>query len=160
PEKGSQLFLWDAPQHNEPRPGPPLWHVDSPNQASEREFVSNARVSQEVRAGRVVMRDFDFRKHPSFKLIGDTPALGTMEDKLEQYVYAPGAFKAIQAKAADAQGGAQAGGDEKAGWLDDAKHNLIEKADEKVTALVNDEVTELLNKALKDVAGKFATDVA
>lgn len=155
PEKGSKLVFWDAPQHNEPRQGLPLRYVDKPNQASEIEFVSQVRISEEVRPGKVTVRDFDFRRTPSFKLIGDTPALGTFEDKLEQYVYSPSAFKVVQSKAE-----AIASGGNKAGLFDDAKNNLIENADAKITTLVNDEVTELLNKALKDVAGKFATDVA
>lgn len=154
PEKGSKLVFWDAPQHNEPRPGSPLRYIDKPNEASEMEFVSHVRVSEEVRPGKVTVRDFDFRRNPSFKLIGDTPALGTFEDKLEQYVYAPSAFKVLQSKAE------AAAGHKAAGMLDDAKHTLIEKADAKVTALVNEEVTELLNKALKDVAGKFAADIS
>lgn len=158
-KKGSELVLWDAPQHNEPREGLPITYVDKPNEASEKEFITGVRSSESVRPGKLTLRDHDFRRQPQFKLLGDTPGVGNEEDKLEQYVYAPGAFKLIQAPPAKTQ--AAGGGEEKkAGWFDEAKENLINKADEKVTTLVNDKVTDLLNKALKDVAGQFATDIA
>lgn len=157
----SKLTFWDAPQHNEQRPGFPISYVDRPNESSEREFVTNVRKSDMVRPGKLTVRDHDFRRQPQYKLLADTPNVGSIEDKLEQYVYAPGAFKLLQeapTKAASANGGGE--GEEKEGWFDKARDAIVDNADNKVTALVNDEVTELLNKALKDVAGKFAGDIA
>jgi uncharacterized protein involved in type VI secretion and phage assembly len=159
-KKDSELVFWDNPQHNEPRTGLPISYVDKPNEASELEYITNVRFAEVVRPGKVTVRDHDFRRQPQFKLLSDTPALGTEEDKLELYTYAPGAFKAIQAPPMKAQSAGEGGGEKKQSWFDEQKNKLVDKADEQVTKLVNDEVTELLNNALKDVAGKFAADVA
>lgn len=156
----SKLHFWDAPQHNDVRPGFPISYVDKPNESSEKEYVTNVRKSEVVRPGKLTVLDHDFRRQPTYKLLGNTPGVGTHEDMLEQYVYAPGSFKLLQEAPAKAQSAGSGDGEKKSGWFDKARDALIENADNKVTALVNDEVTELLNKALKDVAGKFASDIA
>ena len=159
-DKGSELVLWDAPQHNDLRAGLPIPFVDQPNEASEMEYVTNVRTSEAMRPGKVSVVDHDFRRPPQFKLLGGTPGVGSEEDQLEQYVYAPGAFKVVQSAAggAGAAGGGEAGGG--SGWLGGLRDNLVNKADERVTQLVNDEVTQLLNKALRGVAGNLASNVA
>src|SRR5436305_506152 len=58
-EKGSELVLHDAPHTHEPREGGPITHNDSPNQSAEREFIGGVRLSQQVRPGKVTLRDHD-----------------------------------------------------------------------------------------------------
>ena len=88
---GSKLTLGDKLEANAPRPGGGLPFVDNPNQAAEMEFVSNLRLSHEVRPGAFAIRDYDFR-NPSFPLFGEAPKAGAPEDRYEQYHYQPGGF--------------------------------------------------------------------
>jgi type VI secretion system secreted protein VgrG len=92
PKRGSLLVLHDAPQAAEPRAGGPLTHAENPNQSAEQEFVSHVRLAQQVRPGRVTLRDHDFRQHHTFKLLGKSPAGKGVEDLLEHYAFAPGSF--------------------------------------------------------------------
>lgn len=90
--KGSQLVFNDRPQSNEPRQMLPIRFVDDPKlaQAARAEFITEVRVGQEVRPGRVTIRDYDFRR-PSFSLYGESPIHAGVEEKMEQYHYMPGA---------------------------------------------------------------------
>ncbi len=88
---GSTLVLNDELTIGEPRSGGSLRFVDNPNQASEKEFVTNVRLLHEVRPGAHVIRDYDFR-NPAFALRGEAPKAAGPEDKYEQYRYEPGAF--------------------------------------------------------------------
>ncbi|MFT3772895.1 MAG: type VI secretion system tip protein TssI/VgrG [Minicystis sp.] len=90
-DKGSVLVLCDTPQANERRPGGPIPYLDNPSRASG-EFLTRVRVAQDVRPGRVTLRDADFRRNPIFPLYGRKAAGHTLEDMLEQYRYAPGSF--------------------------------------------------------------------
>jgi len=117
-EGESRLVMADEPQSKEARAGGPIIHVDNPNQAAEREYVSQVRVAQAVRPGKVTIRDFDFRKSPEFPLFGTAAPGAGPEDRYEQYHYTPGSFLVISDKggdtpAADAKGAARH--DEKAG---------------------------------------------
>ena len=87
----SRLVLSDAPQANKARPGIPF--RDSPSPA-DREHVTSVRVGRRVRPGKYTMRDHDYRKDPSFKLVaaGAAPKATDVEQKLERYHYTPGAF--------------------------------------------------------------------
>jgi uncharacterized protein involved in type VI secretion and phage assembly len=107
-EKGSALVLHDAPHTAEPREGGPIPHVENPNQASEQEYVGSVRLAQQVRPGKVTLRDHDFRRAPKFGLLGGKGAGHAVEDMLEQYVYAPGAFLAEVDHASVAKLGAAA----------------------------------------------------
>jgi type VI secretion system secreted protein VgrG len=92
-EKGpSELVLHDAPQSVEPRAGLPLPYVDNPNQSAEKEFVTHVRLTHEVRPGRHTIRDFDFRRSPTYQLFGEAPRAPAPEEVLEQYHYQPGSF--------------------------------------------------------------------
>lgn len=91
-EKRSTMVLADHPQHAEPRSAGPLRYVDNPNQSAEQEFLTDLRLSQDVRPGRVTLRDHDFRAATKFQLFGGTKRLESVEDLLEQYVYRPGSF--------------------------------------------------------------------
>jgi type VI secretion system secreted protein VgrG len=118
---GSKLTLDDALTAGAPRTGGPLRFVDNPNQAAEKEFVTNVRLLHEVRPGAHVIRGHDFR-NPAFALRGEAPRAGGPEGKYEQYRYEPGAFlveggKAGATPAADDRGVArhdQAFGDARA----------------------------------------------
>jgi hypothetical protein len=66
--------------------------VDNPNQAAEREHLTNLHVRQDVRPGRVVIRDHDFRRPPEYRLYGRSTEAPSPEHLLEQHSYAPGAF--------------------------------------------------------------------
>ena len=87
----SKLVLADAPQVNKARPSIPF--RDKPT-AADREHVTSVRVGRRVRPGRYTMRDHDYRKDPSFKLLaaGAAPRATDVEQKLERYHYTPGAF--------------------------------------------------------------------
>lgn len=88
----SRMVMNDAPTRNEPREGGAIGYVDNPNQAAEKEFLSSVRLSQQVRPGRVSLRDFDFRRQPRFKFFGDAGLGKGIEDKLEIYRYEPASF--------------------------------------------------------------------
>jgi type VI secretion system secreted protein VgrG len=90
-EKASVLVLSDAPQSNEARSAM-IPFRDSPTSA-EREHVTDLRVGRKVRPGKYTMRDHDYRRPPSYKLLSSA-AGGTLavEERLERYHYTPGAF--------------------------------------------------------------------
>lgn len=87
----SYMILTDKPHTAEPRAGGPLRYVDKPNPSAEQEYVTEVRLGQVVRPGKVTQRDHDFRRRPTFALFGQQSAGHTLEEMLEQYKYAPGA---------------------------------------------------------------------
>lgn len=89
--KQTELVLSDEPQAAEPRP--PLAFVDAPEQAQAAaiEYCTDLRVRREMRPARVVLRDFDFRR-PRYQLFADASTPAGLEERLEQYHYAPGSF--------------------------------------------------------------------
>ena len=89
--QGSVLTLGDTLHLHAPRPPPSLSYVDSPNQAGEKEFVTNVAIAHEVQPGAYTVRDYDFR-NPSFALNGEAPKAPPPEDMYEQYHYQPGAL--------------------------------------------------------------------
>jgi type VI secretion system secreted protein VgrG len=86
--KGSLLTFSDALNANPDRPAPPLPFVDNPNEASQQEYVTEVRITREVRPGAHAIRDYDFRS-PAFQLFGESTKVPP-EDVYEQYHYAPG----------------------------------------------------------------------
>jgi uncharacterized protein involved in type VI secretion and phage assembly len=90
-KRGSVLVLSDAPHVAEARTGGPVSFMDSPNATADREYVTQVRLSRDVRPGKVTLRAHDFRRKLDFKLHGTTPPLigGGIEDKLEIYSYRP-----------------------------------------------------------------------
>ncbi len=88
--QGSVLTLSEALHQGAPRPAPNLPFADNPNQAAEKEFITNVALAHEVRPGAHVVRDYDFR-NPAFALFGTAQKAAPPEDKLEQYHYLPGA---------------------------------------------------------------------
>lgn len=84
PTFGDRLHVGDA------RPAPLLF-VDSPAQVTDRDFVTQVRLTREVRPGALAIRDYDFRR-PRYALGATAPKAAAPEDHLEQYRYQPGAF--------------------------------------------------------------------
>ena len=91
PATGLTLTFGDKLHLAAPRVPPLLRYVDNPNQAAEREFVTNVRLSHDVRPGAWRFRDFDMR-NPNFELAGDAVKAPAPENRYEQHHYSPGAF--------------------------------------------------------------------
>jgi type VI secretion system secreted protein VgrG len=92
-EKGSLLVLQDRPNAEPPRLAEPIPYAASREQAEHAggPFVTAVQIAREVRPGKRTIRDHDFRK-PFFPLIGESTDGEPLEERLEQYHYAPGAF--------------------------------------------------------------------
>ena len=86
----ARLSLADALHRGEPRPGP-ITYVASPNEAAERELVTEVRLSDETRPGAYVIRDHDLRR-PDFRLLAEAERAPAPEALLEEYQYRHGAF--------------------------------------------------------------------
>ena len=157
PEKGMQTVLHDAPQSAEPREGGPLSFVDNPSQSAEQEFVSQVRIAQQVRPGKVTVRDFDFRRAPRLKFFGTSTSGKAAEELLEQYKYLPGhALIEMEEK-----------GVQKLGALVDKSLHIPdpataigkkakEAAEKKVHGLVDEHLGNLVDRGVAKVAGEKA----
>lgn len=88
----TKLTLSDGPQWNDPRASKIAFR-DDPSTAAGHEYVTAVHIGQRVRPGRYTMRDHDYRRPPSYKLMtsAESPN-GGIEAKLERYHYVPGAF--------------------------------------------------------------------
>ncbi|WP_437626168.1 type VI secretion system tip protein TssI/VgrG [Sorangium sp. So ce1151] len=89
----TKLVLSDAPQAN-PKRGVPLEFMDDTStvQNVQTEFVTSVRMGQRVRPGKYTMRDHDYRKPPTYKLLSSASKGLAVEKKLERFQYVPGAF--------------------------------------------------------------------
>ena len=96
-EGGSNITFCDKLHSGAKRGGLPIHYIEEQNQASEREFVTNVRLSHEVRPGSHVIRDYDFRR-PSYELFGPANPAAAPEDRYEQYHYQPASFLVEGAK--------------------------------------------------------------
>ncbi|AKT41138.1 type VI secretion system Vgr family protein [Chondromyces crocatus] len=99
-QQGSTLTLADNLTLGELHKASPIPYVDNPNQAAQKEFVSEVRIVHGVRPGSYTLRDHDFR-NPGFPLFEKTTAGTTPETNYEQYHYLPGAFLAETGKASN-----------------------------------------------------------
>ncbi|MBM4377292.1 MAG: type VI secretion system tip protein VgrG [Deltaproteobacteria bacterium] len=95
-ERGSVLVFDDAPHIVEPRPALKFEDTADQAKAAGLEYCTRLRARRELRPGRVVLRDHDFR-NPRFDLFGHAGARTTpdqvgVEQLLEQYHYMPGRF--------------------------------------------------------------------
>ncbi|MFO0756618.1 MAG: type VI secretion system tip protein TssI/VgrG [Byssovorax sp.] len=91
-EPGSEetkMVLSDAPQAADARA--PIAFRDEPTKA-DREHVTAVRIGRRIRPGKYTMRDHDYRKDPTFKLLAEAKDAGGVEEKLERFHYTPGAF--------------------------------------------------------------------
>jgi len=89
----TKLVLSDAPQANERR-GAALAFMDDTSMINniKLEFVTSVRIGQQVRPGKYTMRDHDYRKPANYKLMASASKGLAVEDRLERFEYAPGAF--------------------------------------------------------------------
>lgn len=88
----SRLVFSDRPQTAEHRHGSPIPYVDNAANSVGREYVTRVHLAHEVRPGKYIVRDYDFRGKPSYALFGAATAQDTPEVGYEQYHYSPGAF--------------------------------------------------------------------
>lgn len=89
----TKMVLSDAPHSNPPRGEPLVFKDDtSLTNAVDLEFVTGVRMGQRVRPGKYVMRDHDYRKPPTYKLMSMASKGLAIEEKLERFQYVPGAF--------------------------------------------------------------------
>jgi type VI secretion system secreted protein VgrG len=90
-KKGSRLVFCDKPQANDPRAMPIGW-VDRGDEGGHAEKIYDVRIAQDVRPGKLTLRDFDFRRKPDYQLLGEAPVAKAPEDFYEQYQWAPSYF--------------------------------------------------------------------
>ncbi|MDC0747902.1 type VI secretion system Vgr family protein [Polyangium mundeleinium] len=92
-DEGTKLVLSDAAHTNPAREGALTFADDT---SSVRDvgikFVTAVRMSQQVKPGKVTLRDHDYRRPPSYKLLASASGGSDIEEKLERYHYVPGAF--------------------------------------------------------------------
>jgi type VI secretion system secreted protein VgrG len=84
----TKLVLSDEPTTGEARPSLPF--VDNASQSAELEFITKVKLAQQVKPGRLAIRDFDFRNQLDAQLFAQARA--ATETAYEQYLYEPGAF--------------------------------------------------------------------
>lgn len=89
-----KLALSDGIHENQLR-GARVAYDANPTEAAQREFISQVRLTHNVKPGRVTVRDFDFRAKLDFGLYGSDAGAGEAPEKFyEHYRYEPGGFKA------------------------------------------------------------------
>lgn len=110
-DEGSELVLGDAPQES-PARSVPIPFVDHPMSA-DRDHVTRLAIKQQIAPGGFTLRDYDTRLASDFPLLASAASgAPTVEARLEQFVYAPGAFlcsgaEGSETPAADDRGGAR-----------------------------------------------------
>jgi type VI secretion system secreted protein VgrG len=89
----TKLVLSDA-AHASPKRGAALAFMDDTSMVNNVaiEFVTAVRMGQRLRPGKYTMRDHDYRKPPAFKLMSSASKGLAVEERLESFHYAPGAF--------------------------------------------------------------------
>jgi type VI secretion system secreted protein VgrG len=88
---GSRLLLGDHLTTGKPHDASPIRYVPEPNEAAQKEFVTEVQLAHGVRPGAVTYRDHEFRK-PDYPLFGKALGGPAHEQRFEQYHYDPGAF--------------------------------------------------------------------
>jgi type VI secretion system secreted protein VgrG len=86
------LVLSTDAHRNEARERGPLLYVGARESNHKRDTVSHVRFAEDVRSGRLTVRDYDFRSRPDFQLLAEARASAQLEERFELYDYAPGAF--------------------------------------------------------------------
>jgi type VI secretion system secreted protein VgrG len=89
----TRLVLADTPQ-SAPRRADPLPFRDRPTVA-DREHATRVASGQSVRPGKVTVRDHDTRLPADYPLVASAGSGRPVEDRLEQFEYAPGAFQFV-----------------------------------------------------------------
>lgn len=106
------LVLSTDAHRNEARERGPLLYVGAKEMRRERDALSQVRFAEELRSGRLTVRDYDFRSRPDFQLLAEARATAQREERFELYDYAPGAFL-VEAESAGDAGGTRARVDER-----------------------------------------------
>ena len=88
----TELVLTSDPHRNPPREAPPLLYTPGHDMAHPANAIWDVRFSENLRSGRLTLRDYDFRKRPDFQLIAEARSHVPVEDRFELYDYVPGAF--------------------------------------------------------------------
>ncbi|MFT3764692.1 MAG: type VI secretion system tip protein TssI/VgrG [Minicystis sp.] len=88
----SALVLATDAHSDNPRESGPLIYVPGKDLQHPPNSIWQVRFSEDVRAGRLTLRDYDFRSRPDFQLFAEARAQVPVEDRFELYDYAPGAF--------------------------------------------------------------------
>lgn len=83
-----RFVMCDAPEMAQAT-GEPLPYVDNPAEGGRAAYVTGLSLSTQVRPGKTVLRDFDFRR-PDYALAYKHEAPGPGEGMLEVYRYTPG----------------------------------------------------------------------
>ena len=97
-DRGSLVVFSAAPTAETPRASSPLLYVNHPTEAGAREYVTRVRIAHEARPLAVALRDFDFR-NPALALDGRARDAGEVAPLLEHFLFAPGAFRVVDADA-------------------------------------------------------------
>ncbi len=93
------VVLSDRLAAAECREGGPIRFEDAPSDAHGGPYVTAVRIAHELRPGRVALRGADFRRRHDAPLVAEAsanrpPRRSDVEGRLEQHIYAPGAFVA------------------------------------------------------------------
>ncbi len=86
-DAGSNITFYDELQTGPKRAGLPIPYAEEVTFAPVA-FVTNVRLSHDVRPGAHTIRDYDFRR-PSFPLLGQATPAPAPENRYEQYRYQP-----------------------------------------------------------------------
>ncbi|MFO0615873.1 MAG: type VI secretion system tip protein TssI/VgrG [Polyangiaceae bacterium] len=88
----TKMVLTDRPQTNEPRREPLRFVENVDVNVAHTALATSVAVNQQVRAGRVTLRDHDYRLHPSYFLAASAAGGLESEQRFERFQYVPGAF--------------------------------------------------------------------
>ena len=93
-KEGSEtaLVLSTDAQRADPREAGPLLFSPGKDIAHPASSIWDVRFVENVRPGRITLRDYDFRSRPDFQLIAEARSQVPVEDRFEHYEYVPGAF--------------------------------------------------------------------
>jgi type VI secretion system secreted protein VgrG len=91
-DQESRLVLCDAPENGTRRPSALRFNASPTGEAARGEHVTAVRYGQQVRPGKLTMRDHDYRLSPTYKLLASAARGLPAEARLESFHYAPGAF--------------------------------------------------------------------
>ena len=157
-KRGSVLVLTDAPQTNERRSGGPIPYIDAPSRDFEREYLTAIRLAQQVRPGKVTLRDFDFRRNPAFPFYANKGSGHSIEDELEQYSYAPNAFLVEVERDATSRLG-HAAKSAAAGVVQEALGTVERRVSQAIDQQAKKLVGDVAGQLLGDAAGKLAGEI-
>jgi type VI secretion system secreted protein VgrG len=88
----SRLVLCDAPEKGARRPSSLRFNASPTGEVGRGEHVTAVRYGQQVRPGKLTVRDHDYRLPPAYKLLTSAAGGLPVEARLESFHYAPGAF--------------------------------------------------------------------